>query len=43
MDKGIVDRRRLLQWIALGSVAVPAIALAGCAQGGGGTPAATAA
>ena len=38
MDKGIVNRRRLLQWIALGSVAVPAIALAGCTQGGGGRP-----
>jgi len=38
MDKGIVDRRRLLQWIALGSVAVPAIALAGCTQGGGRPP-----
>jgi hypothetical protein len=33
MDNGIVDRRRLLQWFALGSLAVPAIALAGCAQG----------
>jgi hypothetical protein len=38
MDKGIVDRRRLLQWIALGSVAVPAIALAGCVQGGVARP-----
>ena len=38
MDKRIVDRRRLLQWIALGSVAAPAIALAGCVQGGGGRP-----
>ena len=35
MDNGIVDRRRLLQWIALGSLSVPAIALAGCASGGG--------
>jgi hypothetical protein len=38
MDKGIVDRRRLLQWIALGSLAVPAAALAGCASGGGTRP-----
>jgi hypothetical protein len=38
MDKRIVDRRRLLQWIALGSVAAPALALAGCVQGGGGRP-----
>jgi len=38
MDKGIVARRRLLQWIALGSVAAPAIALAGCVQGSGGRP-----
>jgi hypothetical protein len=38
MDNGIVGRRRLLQWIALGSLAVPAIALAGCASGGGTRP-----
>jgi hypothetical protein len=38
MDKGIVDRRRLLHWLALGSLAAPAVALAGCASGGGTRP-----
>jgi hypothetical protein len=38
MDNGIVDRRRLLQWFALGSLAVPAVALAGCTSGGGTRP-----
>ncbi len=35
MNKQIVERRRLLQFLMLGSLAVPAIALAGCAQGSG--------
>ena len=35
MDHGIVDRRRLLQWIALGSLSLPAVTLAGCASAGG--------
>lgn len=38
MDKEILERRRLLQWIALGALAVPAVALAGCASGGGSRP-----
>ena len=38
MHNGIVDRRRLLQWLALGSLAVPTAALAGCAQGRAGRP-----
>jgi hypothetical protein len=38
MDKGIVDRRRLLNWLALGSLAVPAMTLAACAGGGGTRP-----
>jgi hypothetical protein len=38
MDKGIVDRRRLLNWLALGSLAVPAMTLAACASGGGTRP-----
>ena len=38
MDNGIVDRRRLLQWIALGSLSVPAGTLAGCVSGGGTRP-----
>lgn len=38
MDNGIVDRRRLMQWIALGSLAAPAVALAGCASGGARPP-----
>lgn len=35
MNQQIVDRRRLLQFFALGSIAVPAAALAGCASDGG--------
>ena len=35
MDKVISERRRLLRFLALGSLAVPAIALAGCASGSG--------
>ena len=35
MDKVISERRRLLRFLALGSIAVPAIALAGCASGSG--------
>jgi hypothetical protein len=38
MDQEIVERRRLLRWIALGSLAVPAVALAGCASGGARQP-----
>jgi hypothetical protein len=38
MDKSIFDRRRVLQLFALGSLAVPAVALVGCAQGSGATP-----
>jgi hypothetical protein len=33
MDKDILDRRRLLQWFVHGSLAVPAVLLAGCATG----------
>ena len=35
MDKDILERRRLLQLVLLGSLAVPAMALAGCAAGSG--------
>jgi hypothetical protein len=35
MDNRILERRRLLQLLALGSLAVPAVALAGCAAGSG--------
>lgn len=35
MNKQIVERRRLLQFLMLGSMAVPAVALAGCAEGSG--------
>ena len=35
MDSRIFERRRLLQLLALGSLALPAAALAGCAQGSG--------
>ena len=35
MDQQFVERRRLLQFLALGSIAVPAVTLAGCAQGSG--------
>lgn len=38
MDRGILDRRRLLQWIALGSLAATAVALARCASGGARPP-----
>jgi hypothetical protein len=37
METRILERRRLLRLIALGSLAVPAMALAGCATGGGRT------
>jgi hypothetical protein len=32
MDNQILERRRLLQMITLGSIAAPAVALAGCAS-----------
>ena len=35
MDATILERRRLLRFLALGSVAVPAIVLTGCASGSG--------
>jgi hypothetical protein len=35
MDSRILERRRLLQLFILGSLAVPAVALAGCATGSG--------
>ena len=35
MDNRILERRRLLQLFMLGSLAVPAVALAGCATGSG--------
>ena len=35
MDNRILERRRLLQLFVLGSLAVPAAALAGCATGSG--------
>jgi hypothetical protein len=35
MDNRILERRRLLQLFMLGSLAVPAVALAGCASGSG--------
>ena len=35
MDKRIVERRRLLQLLMLGSLAVPAVGLAGCGTGSG--------
>jgi hypothetical protein len=35
MDNRILERRRLLQLFVLGSLAVPAVALAGCASGSG--------
>ena len=37
MDKDILERRRLLRLVVLGSLAAPAIALAGCATAGGHT------
>ncbi len=37
MDNRALERRRLLQLVVLGSLAAPAIALAGCATGGGRT------
>lgn len=36
MDAPILERRRLLRFLALGSVAVPAMIVAGCANGSGG-------
>jgi hypothetical protein len=38
MDQKFVERRRLLQWFALGSLAAPVAALAGCAARGGTRP-----
>jgi hypothetical protein len=35
MDKGSFERRRLLQFIALGSLAAPAVALAACESDSG--------
>lgn len=35
MDKPIPERRRLVQLLFLGSVALPVAALAGCVQGAG--------
>jgi hypothetical protein len=35
MDNHILERRRLLQLFMLGSLAAPAVALAGCATGSG--------
>jgi hypothetical protein len=35
MDNRILERRRLLQLFILGSLAVPALALAGCGTGSG--------
>ena len=35
MGKGIVERRRMLQLFALGSLAVPALVLSGCTMGPG--------
>jgi len=37
MENGILNRRRLLQLVALGSLAVPVMALVGCSTGGGRT------
>ena len=37
METRILERRRVLRLVALGSLAAPAIALAGCATGGGRT------
>jgi hypothetical protein len=38
MDNQILERRRLLQMITLGSLAAPAVALAGCAGDPGSGP-----
>ena len=35
MGRDTFERRRLLQLLALGSLALPVVALAGCAQGSG--------
>ena len=35
METRILERRRVLRILALGSLALPAIALAGCASGSG--------
>jgi hypothetical protein len=35
MENRILARRRLLRFLALGSIAMPAIAIAGCATEGG--------
>ena len=37
METRVLERRRLLRLVVLGSLAAPAIALAGCATGGGHT------
>jgi hypothetical protein len=39
MNQQVIERRRLLRLFMLGSIAVPAVALAGCAQGTSGRPA----
>ena len=39
MNQQVIERRRLLQLLMLGSIAVPAVALAGCAQSNSGRPA----
>jgi hypothetical protein len=38
MDRPISERRRLLTLLAFATLAVPAVALAGCASGGGTRP-----
>jgi hypothetical protein len=35
METGILNRRCVLQLVALGSLAVPVMALVGCSTGGG--------
>ncbi len=39
MNQQVIERRRLLQLFMLGSISVPAVALAGCAQSTAGRPA----
>ena len=38
MDRPISERRRLLALLSFAALAVPAMALAGCASGGGARP-----
>lgn len=38
MDRPISERRRVLTLLAFAALAVPAVALAGCASGGGTRP-----